>query len=79
MKLFVTYLQVITSCNNTKDELLQEVEDFRKRKIGKENIEEGAGNVSHIFRYIDHVQTYPTIMFGGVEGSQVCTVAFQRV
>jgi EEF1A lysine methyltransferase 2 len=42
-------------------------------------MEEGAGNVSQIFRYIDHVQTYPTIMFGGVEGSQVCTVAFQRV
>ncbi|KAK3161605.1 hypothetical protein QOZ80_1BG0079220 [Eleusine coracana subsp. coracana] len=70
---------VITSCNNTKDELLQEVEEFSKRKFGKENMDEGAGNVSQIFRYIDHVRTYPTIMFGGVEGSQVCTVAFQRV
>jgi hypothetical protein len=72
-------LQVITSCNHTKDELLQEVEDFTKRKFGKENVDEGAGDVSEIFRYIDHVRTYPTIMFGGIEGSQVCTVAFQRV
>ncbi|KAF8696053.1 hypothetical protein HU200_036941 [Digitaria exilis] len=72
-------LWVITSCNHTKDELLQEVEDFSKRKFGKENMDEGAGLVSQIFRYIDHVRTYPTIMFGGVEGSQVCTVAFQRM
>ncbi|XP_062218038.1 uncharacterized protein LOC133918262 [Phragmites australis] len=70
---------IVTSCNHTKDELLQEVEDFSKRKFGKENTDKGAGNVSQVFRYIDHVRTYPTIMFGGVEGSQVCTVAFQRV
>jgi len=70
---------VITSCNHTKDELLQEVEEFSKRKFGKENMDEGAGPASQIFRYIDHVRTYPTIMFGGVEGSQVCTVAFQRM
>ncbi|RCV26800.1 hypothetical protein SEVIR_5G278000v4 [Setaria viridis] len=69
---------VITSCNHTKDELLQEVEEFSRRKFGKENMDEGAA-VSQIFRYIDHVGTYPTIMFGGVEGSQVCTVAFQRM
>uniref|UniRef100_A0A0E0JMK4 Protein-lysine N-methyltransferase n=1 Tax=Oryza punctata TaxID=4537 RepID=A0A0E0JMK4_ORYPU len=70
---------VVTSCNHTKDELVQEVEDFSKTKSGKENLDEGEGNVPQIFRYIDHVRTYPTIMFGGVEGSQVCTVAFQRV
>jgi len=70
---------VVTSCNHTKDELLQEVEDFSKRKFGKENMDEGARPVSQIFRYIDHVRTYPTIMFGGVEGSQVSTVAFQRM
>ncbi|CAO1945576.1 unnamed protein product [Urochloa humidicola] len=70
---------VITSCNHTKDELLQEVDEFSKRKFGKENMDEGAGPVSQIFRYIDHVRTYPTIMFGGVEGSQVCTVGFQRM
>ncbi|CAO2165980.1 unnamed protein product [Urochloa humidicola] len=70
---------VITSCNHTKDELLQEVDEFGKRKFGKENMDEGAGPVSQIFRYIDHVRTYPTIMFGGVEGSQVCTVGFQRM
>ncbi|WVZ69251.1 hypothetical protein U9M48_018065 [Paspalum notatum var. saurae] len=72
-------LVVITSCNNTKDELLQEVEDFSKRKFGKEHMAEGAGPMPQVFRYIDHVRTYPTIMFGGVEGSQVCTVAFQRM
>ncbi|XP_010232153.1 EEF1A lysine methyltransferase 2 [Brachypodium distachyon] len=71
-------LVVITSCNHTKEELLQEVEDFSKRIFGKEDVDEGAGDVPKIFHYIDHVQTYPTIMFGGVEGSQVCTVAFQR-
>ncbi|KAG8055820.1 hypothetical protein GUJ93_ZPchr0001g31127 [Zizania palustris] len=71
-------IAVITSCNHTKDELLQEVAEFNKRKIDKEHVDEGAGNVPQIFRYIDHVRTYPTIMFGGVEGSQVCTVAFQR-
>ncbi|XP_062206547.1 uncharacterized protein LOC133908503 [Phragmites australis] len=69
---------VITSCNNTKDELLQEVEDFSKKRFYKENMDESAVDVSQILRYIDHVRTYPTIMFGGVEGSQVCTVAFQR-
>ncbi|XP_078431397.1 S-adenosyl-L-methionine-dependent methyltransferases superfamily protein [Wolffia australiana] len=30
------------------------------------------------FWYVDHVKTYPTIMFGGVEGSRVATVAFRR-
>jgi hypothetical protein len=79
MKLsFSISLQVITSCNHTKDELLQEVEEFSRKKFGKENLDDGAA-VSQIFRYIDHVRTYPTIMFGGVEGSQVCTVAFQRM
>uniref|UniRef100_A0A453FCD3 Protein-lysine N-methyltransferase n=1 Tax=Aegilops tauschii subsp. strangulata TaxID=200361 RepID=A0A453FCD3_AEGTS len=72
-------LVVITSCNHTKDELLQEVEEFGMRKFGKEDADRGAGDSHQIFRYLDHVQTYPTIMFGGVEGSQVCTVAFQRV
>ncbi|KAM3331980.1 hypothetical protein ACQJBY_027689 [Aegilops geniculata] len=71
-------LVVITSCNHTKDELLQEVEEFGMRKFGKEDADRGAGDSHQIFRYLDHVQTYPTIMFGGVEGSQVCTVAFQR-
>ena len=71
-------LKVVTSCNHTKDELLQEVEDFSAQKFAKEDVGRGAGGVHQIFRYVDHVQTYPTIMFGGVEGSQVCTVAFQR-
>ncbi|KAG0457956.1 hypothetical protein HPP92_023113 [Vanilla planifolia] len=58
---------VITSCNKTKDELLHEVDQEAK----------GSGRDS-AFKYLDHVRTYPTIMFGGVEGSRVCTVAFCR-
>ncbi|KAG1368089.1 EEF1A lysine methyltransferase 2 [Cocos nucifera] len=64
---------VITSCNSTKDELLQEVENFNKRRPDQE-----AGSGPSVFRYLDHVRSYPTIMFGGVEGSRVCTVAFLR-
>jgi hypothetical protein len=70
--------KVITSCNHTKNELLKEVEDFGVQKSAKEDTDRGASGVQPVFRYLDHVQTYPTIMFGGVEGSQVCTVAFQR-
>lgn len=72
-------LVVITSCNHTRNELLQEVEDFNAKKSAKEDAAgTGVSGAHQIFRYLDHVQTYPTIMFGGVEGSQVCTVAFQR-
>ncbi|CAM0953483.1 unnamed protein product [Alopecurus aequalis] len=71
-------LVVVTSCNHTKDELLREVENFSAQKFAKEDAGRDASDVHEIFRYVDHVQTYPTIMFGGVEGSQVCTVAFQR-
>ncbi|WCJ25288.1 S-adenosyl-L-methionine-dependent methyltransferases superfamily protein [Euphorbia peplus] len=55
---------VITSCNNTKDELVREVEDFNQR--------------TNVFEYFDHVQTYPTFMFAGAVGSRVATVAFLR-
>lgn len=68
---------VITSCNNTKDELLQEVHNFNQRNTVSENLEKG-GSEQAVFKYIDHIQTYPTIMFGGVEGSRVSTVAFLR-
>lgn len=30
------------------------------------------------FVYIDHVRTYPTFRFGGIEGTKVCTVAFEK-
>ncbi|KAJ6794405.1 Uncharacterized protein M6B38_232405 [Iris pallida] len=69
-------LLVITSCNNTKDELLQEVESFNQRSMGSQGSETGGDHA--VFKYIDHIRTYPTIMFGGVEGSRVSTVAFLR-
>ncbi|XP_010924016.1 uncharacterized protein [Elaeis guineensis] len=71
-------LLVITSCNNTKDELLQEVEKFNKRRHTMQDLDQGAGSEPSVFHYLDHVRTYPTIMFGGVAGSRVCTVAFLR-
>ncbi|KAI3722746.1 hypothetical protein L2E82_33814 [Cichorium intybus] len=64
-------LLVITSCNNTKEELVQEVENFNQRKIGEVE-EEGKG----LFCYLDHIRSYPTFMFGGSVGSRVATVAF---
>lgn len=65
--------KVITSCNSTKDELIQEVEDFNQRR----NNDSGVGQDA-VFEYIDHVRTYPTFMFGGSVGSRVATVAFLR-
>ncbi|KAI3854882.1 hypothetical protein MKW92_004103 [Papaver armeniacum] len=62
---------VITSCNSTKDELMQEVEAFNQRKLA-------ADPLATSFRYVSHVRTYPTFMFGGSEGSRVATVAFVR-
>ncbi|XP_024528377.1 EEF1A lysine methyltransferase 2 [Selaginella moellendorffii] len=54
---------VVTSCNKTKDELVNEAtnaaDDFK-------------------FEYMDHIRSYPTFRFAGVEGSRVSTVAFLR-
>ncbi|XP_002528050.2 EEF1A lysine methyltransferase 2 [Ricinus communis] len=72
---------VITSCNNTKDELVQEVENFNHRtnvSQGSEISKDQASGDHPIFQYFDHVQTYPTFMFGGAVGSRVATVAFLR-
>uniref|UniRef100_A0A2N9IJT9 Protein-lysine N-methyltransferase FSB_LOCUS52282 n=1 Tax=Fagus sylvatica TaxID=28930 RepID=A0A2N9IJT9_FAGSY len=73
---------VITSCNSTKDELVQEVESFNQRRIGMSQEhetpkDEEAGREPP-FRYLSHVRSYPTFMFGGSEGSRVATVAFSR-
>ncbi|XP_024978789.1 EEF1A lysine methyltransferase 2 isoform X2 [Cynara cardunculus var. scolymus] len=65
-------LLVITSCNNTREELVAEVENFNQRKAG-----EGAEE-SKTFCYLDHIRSYPTFMFGGSVGSRVATVAFLR-
>lgn len=72
---------VITSCNNTKDELVQEVENFNHRNNPSQGLESQKDQVSGdppVFRYLNHVQTYPTFMFGGSVGSRVATVAFLR-
>ncbi|KAL5745088.1 hypothetical protein ACOSP7_026234 [Xanthoceras sorbifolium] len=75
-------LLVITSCNNTKDELMQEVLNLNQRRIDVH--QEPVTSKDHEesrdlpFRYLNHVRTYPTFMFGGAEGSRVATVAFIR-
>ena len=37
-----------------------------------------SSDIQNIFHYIDHVRTYPTFRFGGVDGTRVSTVAFLR-
>lgn len=73
---------VITSCNNTKDELVQEVENFNQRRIDvsleSESMKGHEASRDPPFRYLNHVRTYPTFMFGGSVGSRVATVAFLR-
>ncbi|KAG4937699.1 hypothetical protein JHK85_052618 [Glycine max] len=73
---------VVTSCNSTKDELVQEVESFNQRKIATaQELEALKGEEpcrEPPFQYVSHVRTYPTFMFGGSVGSRVATVAFIR-
>ncbi|KAM7524251.1 hypothetical protein LguiA_014153 [Lonicera macranthoides] len=66
-------LLVITSCNCTKDDLVQEVDNFNQRRASASQEHEAPP-----FRYLDHIRTYPTFAFGGSVGSRVATVAFQR-
>lgn len=61
-------LLVITSCNSTVKELRH---DFEETCASDE-----ASTEMSAFQYLDHVRTYPTFKFGGVEGSHHCTVAF---
>ncbi|KAA8530619.1 hypothetical protein F0562_005447 [Nyssa sinensis] len=74
---------VITSCNSTKDELVQEVTNFNQRGVVAPQEPETPGNQEAgrdppPFRFLDHVRSYPTFMFGGSVGSRVATVAFLR-
>lgn len=74
---------MITSCNNTKDELVQEVENLKQRRIDvslveSESMKGHEASRDPPFRYLNHVRTYPTFMFGGSVGSRVATVAFLR-
>ncbi|KAF3334742.1 methyltransferase-like protein 10 isoform X2 [Carex littledalei] len=75
---------VITSCNSTRNELVQEVENFNQKRFGIKYLNQELANETDkkeksAFKYLDHVRTYPTFKFGGVEGSRVCTVAFCRL
>lgn len=75
-------LLVITSCNNTKDELMQEVENFNQRWIetmqDPNTPKDQVISMEPPFQYLNHVRTYPTFTFGGSVGSRVATVAFIR-
>ncbi|XP_031394936.1 EEF1A lysine methyltransferase 2 [Punica granatum] len=75
-------LLVITSCNSTKDEIVQEVDEYNQRgggaSIEAEAPKDPEAAREPIFRYLNHVRSYPTFMFGGSVGSRVATVAFLR-
>uniref|UniRef100_J3KVY3 Protein-lysine N-methyltransferase LOC102702601 n=1 Tax=Oryza brachyantha TaxID=4533 RepID=J3KVY3_ORYBR len=62
---------VITSCSRTKDELVQEAENFNQRKLGAMGPEGAQASDAAVFKYLDHVQTYPS-----VDSSCITTVAF---
>jgi len=63
---------VITSCSRTKDELVQEVENFNQRKLGAvgSGSEGLPASEAAVFSYLDHVQSYPS-----VDSSCITTVA----
>ncbi|XP_043696412.1 EEF1A lysine methyltransferase 2-like [Telopea speciosissima] len=71
---------VITSCNSTKDELVHEVDNFNQRRLASSQDpeihkdQEACRDLT--FQYVNHVQSYPTFMLEGSEGSSVATVAF---
>jgi EEF1A lysine methyltransferase 2 len=67
-------MQIITSCNSTRDEL--------EAEFCGTNDRDSHSRVDDCtqarWRLIDWVKTYSVFRFGGVEGSKVCTVAFQK-
>ncbi len=75
---------MVTSCNSTKDELVAEVnavsQSLKVNQHGTKDDKDITGlsslSTRLTFKYIDHIRTYPTFRFGGVEGSRVSTVAF---
>eukprot|EP00249_Psilotum_nudum_P011941 c23480_g1_i1 orf=380-1483(-) len=82
---------VITSCNSTKDELVDEASSYLQNSStgvfyakGEDSISisstsSSSSDAEPVFHYIDHIRTYPTFQFGGGEGSRVSTVAFLRL
>lgn len=81
---------VITSCNNTKDELVDEACSYMQSpnigtfylrgddSVSTSSTSSSSSDVQPVFHYIDHIRTYPTFRFGGIEGAKVSTVAFLR-
>ena len=68
-------LLVITSCNSSKDELIAEL------TCGSQDGADPAAPAvqeAGCLVYVDHVQTYPVLKYGGQQGTHVCTVAFRR-
>ncbi|XP_062201121.1 uncharacterized protein LOC133903667 [Phragmites australis] len=59
---------VITSCSRTKDELVQEVENFNQRKLSAIGSDGSPASDAAVFSYLNHVQSYPS--------SCITTVAF---
>lgn len=57
-------LLIITSCNATADELVQEFT---------------GDSAAAAFAEVERVRTYPVFRFGGHEGTRVATVAFRRL
>jgi len=87
LNIVFTCTQVITSCNSTKDELIEELNSYQESLIDGNSNSEVLGCPASLasnnapqplFHYLDHVRTYPTFTFAGVEGSPVATVAFLR-
>lgn len=83
-------LFIVTSCNATLGELRREL--CGGGGPGEGGGVEGGGGAGGeggrspppspppppLFSYVDHVRTYPTFKFGGVEGSRVATVAVRK-
>ncbi|ONK81440.1 uncharacterized protein A4U43_C01F29110 [Asparagus officinalis] len=65
---------VIASCNNMKDELLQEVETLNRRRIRADGLHQEEGGEPAVFQYLDHFET----SHDGDGGSHVFLVAFVR-
>ena len=77
-------IQIITSCNSTREELCKEFGQSTQDSLAAaaSSCEMQQGEIPPtqplMFQYVDHVRTYPKFKFAGVEGTKVCTVAFRR-